>query len=257
MKRHINSTGRITLPSEAIAINLRLSQNVSTPPSFDARLLLPSNLFPIDSRIYIEAYVRSSMQRFDFGTVGHPTKPKQTVLGELDTGEPIRFRIKIVDEADGTGRIIGWANNIAANSNSGDTERYKSLLPLKEDDLGQRIWAMDTDATGRPMLVINNKIAGLRQRLLSDPILRGSIFPLAMEFVTKLLLEDDESDESWSGEWKEFLTRMFGIDINELIESSDNLDEDRDTAIKNVVDQFCTAMLFADLAACYLNGDQE
>ena len=67
MRSKLNYTGRKRLPKKNIAIHVTSGTN--GVPEFKIELDLPENKYPDETKIYLEAYYRSSVMRFPLGTV--------------------------------------------------------------------------------------------------------------------------------------------------------------------------------------------
>src|SRR5580658_6391981 len=175
MKRTINSTGRKKLPQDAVAIRMREPAEGGAR-SFTAHFPgLESLNLPGDARIYVEPYVAQSSMRFAFGTVGLPESPTDTLIREVDEGR-VLFRVKIVDEAGGTGKILASVNELSPRGQEDDNSR-KSLLPIRQTDLGEELWQLDIRRDKGPELCVTNRVPGLADRVPTDPLVQGMILP--------------------------------------------------------------------------------
>jgi hypothetical protein len=242
MKRRINFTGRKKIPSE----DIRIQFGEVTPDAaatFSAEFTLPAGL-PDTAKVYVEPYHGSSSMRFDFGTVGSRKTPSNLRLTELDRSPDVLFRVKVVDEREEVGKIVAAANRIRPADGQ---PAKKSLLPLVSTDLGEDIWRVLTG--GPPVLQINNRIPGLRDRLMTDPILQGAIYPHALRIVLTDVLGNDEYDDDmkWVEDWKTFATELKGEELPEAV-----ADEEGTSELIELVDdlayRFCQIKGFATAA---------
>src|SRR4051812_18184748 len=97
MNRRFNSTGRIRISRDAIDVRL-IEELGGSPPKFEADLSSLSALkLPGTARVILEAFLRQSSMRFDFGSIESIRAPEDTTLTEIDRGEGIQFRVKVVD----------------------------------------------------------------------------------------------------------------------------------------------------------------
>jgi hypothetical protein len=245
MKRRINFSGRKKISAESILIRIADSAS-GEPPTFAADLKLPAGL-PKDARVYVEPYQRSSSMRFDFGTVAAMTAPADLRLTEVDQSSGILFRVKVVDESSDVGKIIAAATRIHPLSKD-DDPGVKPLLPLVSTDLGEDVWRLVMEG-GSPELQISNRIPGFRDRLMTDPLLQGAVFPHALATVLHKLLGTDEydDDEQWVQDWKTFAASLLGEEL------PDNLSDEENGAqlvstIETVVGRFCQINAFASTA---------
>jgi hypothetical protein len=187
------------------------------PPSFSAEALIPPDLkLDPNAKIYIEAYVGTSVMRFDFGSIACVSSPTDCTLTDIDANTPILFRVRVVDETGNVGRILASANGIRPESDQEGKNR-KSLLPLRGMDLGEELWRLEFDKDAGPTLAVNNKIPGFVERIPVDAILMGAIYPeIVRQMTCHVFSPSGESDESadWIRDWKAWLTHLLGREIS-------------------------------------------
>lgn len=252
MSFRINSTGRKRLLREHVQIRL-LDTSSSQPPAFTATINVPSDLgLPRDARIYVEPYVGSSSMRFDFGTVGSPISRERCVIADVDAGAAVLFRVKVVDESEGIGRILAAANGVRPENDAEGDDR-KPLLPLRTMDLGEEIWRLDIDKDSGPTLCINNRIPGLAERLQSDVLLQGAIYPEVarklLQFVWMEQAATDPSEAAWLEDWSDW----FAHQLNRPLQEGEAEDDDAVQALADdVAAAFANRMKFASLTASML-----
>jgi hypothetical protein len=245
MKRRINFSGRKKISAEDIKIRLSESASGETP-TFAADLKLPPGL-PDNARVYVEPYQRSTSMRFDFGTVATVAAPADLRLIDVDQSSGILFRVKVVDESNDVGKIIAAASRIRPLSKD-DDPGVKALLPLVSTDLGEHVWRLVMEGAA-PALQINNRIPGLRDRLMSDRLLQGAVFPHALATVLKELLGTDQydDDEQWVQDWKTFAARLHGEELPDDLSEEENSAQLAST-VENIVNRFCEMNAFASNA---------
>lgn len=241
MKRRLNSTGRQKILAENIA--LRVIEDQGVPERFEANLAgLASLGLDRDARVIVEAYAKTSSMRFDFGTVGLIRAPSDTSLVEIDRGAAVLFRVKVIDVSKVPGRLLAASGPVRPKDESDDDDR-KSLLPMREADLGQEIWRIDVNA--KPILLINRAVPDLAQRLVTDPILQGAIFPVVIrEVLTAILSGSIPDDEEWLPDWVAFFTELIGEPFSTDIGEAD----DTEDQITRVVDAFNKAQRWVSKA---------
>jgi|HubBroStandDraft_5_1064220.scaffolds.fasta_scaffold15245_4 hypothetical protein len=242
MKRRINFSGRKKISADDIKI--RVSEPASgQAPTFTVDLTMPSGL-PKDARVYIEPYQRSTSMRFDFGTVGVVSPPADLRLTEVDYSSGILFRVKVVNETDDVGKIIAASSRIRPLSKDEDPG-VKALLPLVSKNLGEEVWRLFMEGAA-PVLEINNRIPGLRDRLLSDRLLQGAVFPHALTILLQNLLGTDEhdDDEQWVKDWTGFAERLNGEELPDNLSDPEN-EVQLASTIENIVGRFCQMNAFA------------
>jgi hypothetical protein len=221
MSFKINSTGRIKLLREFISI--KMGPEIGGVPTFAAEIRIPKNTgLALNAKVYVEPYVKSSTMRFDFGTVGSICSPEPCILTEVDAGANVLFRVKIVDESAEHGRILASANGIRPDCDSSGAAR-KSLLPVRSMNIGECLWRLDIDGEGGPELLVNNKIAGVLDRLKSDSGWQAAIYPEVVRqiaFFIFLRKEEISDDSEWAHDWMLFFERLIGREIG--MEESDD-----------------------------------
>lgn len=245
MKRTINSTGRKRIPQERISIRLRNAESNSST-SFTLHLADLSDLkLNPGARIFVEAHVASSLMRFPFGTVALLEPPRDTALTELDAGGRPLFSIKIVDDSGEVGKILAAANDISPKD-PGEEDGRRPLLPLRQTDLGEEIWTVRISRDGGPELLVNSRIAGLADRIISDPLLQGLVLPVAVGRVLAQLF-DPEEEPQWHQDWRSFAEMLEGEAIDWEIDPLEN-GEQIDELIGRLLRSFCERNQYATRA---------
>jgi hypothetical protein len=221
MKRTFNWTGRKAIPSSLITVRLIESRIPGQPLRFTAELdgLRSLKLKP-EARIYVEPYVGSSSMRFAWGSIASISPALDTSLTEVDAGHGVLFRVKVVDESEAIGRILAAADGVRPSS-SDDPEGRKPLLPVEYRDLGQAIWHLDLQEGAQPVLVLNNQLPQLADRIAGDPVLQGAIVPVAVRQILEFVFEEGDSSEPWVADWRKFVA-----DLNDGEQVDDDLDDE-------------------------------
>jgi hypothetical protein len=193
MQKTINHTGRRKIEVKELQINI--VNKGSYPPIFDVDFSLQRDRLPLSASIYIEAYQRNTLQRFNFGTVGCITKPQNRVLDQLDLSSPALFRIRIVDESEHIGRLIASTEGLRPEGGDGEDERT-SLLPVRSRPLGEVTWKVDFDTGGKPELCINSMLPDAISQIKRNPQFQSLILPAALrQILIYFLWENDEENE--------------------------------------------------------------
>ena len=230
MKRKLNYTGRKRIKRERISITL--NRKGSSIISFSLnRLDIDDMNLPPESKIYVEAYYRTELKRFEFGSVADRTSPSSPSLGELAYPENLKFRILIVKPESSA--VLAHATGIIPK----DSVDKNSILPVEFKDLDVEIWRVEYEGDGgRPILFINNKIPNIQNIARQNSLFFVHVYPVVireimfhMVFVDKIDSTNDPSVE-WHKEWLGF-SRGLGVTIPETL----NLDDDnfdKDDAIK-------------------------
>ena len=244
MKRSFNYTERMRIPQRAVSA--RLYNESDGVQAFDADIDLSGfkNL-PKGTKVYLEAYYRSAMMRFDVGTYD-PIKPQYRLehkrLNELQ--DPIvNFRIKLVDVSEQVGRLIGVIERVQAFNEDVKQIQRLGLLPVNFGaELGHRIWEIEFSDDGEdPILDINKNLnvdqATLHEFVARDPAFVTLVFPEALRRILEQLVRDgiDPADEdSWQVKWTRFATSLGANSPPD----GDDMDETR-AWIDQVVEAFC------------------
>jgi hypothetical protein len=234
MLRKLNFTERTRIPRGAVQIALRRERDGVL--AFDSHLDLSSVTAAADARVYIEAYYRTSYMRFDCGTLAVVTFPEDRRLTDIDSNDVVRFRVKIVDNANGQHRIVAAAEDVTVSMQSDEGGTRISLLPVNFQDLGDLPWRVAIESGG-PVLELNNRIDGIERIARNDAEFFALVYPAAVrEILTViLLLEEYEQAEDADEWWSHWLT--WARDLTDLPLPDDH--EDRRTWIDEVTSAFC------------------
>lgn len=254
MNRRFNYTGRVRITREHFSIRLR-DGGSGEGQSFDADLAgLTSLSLDPNARIIIEAYVRQSSMRFDFGTIASPLPPVNRTLTEIDRAAVVQFRVKVVDTVAKPGRLLAMANQIRAFSEDEGDDR-RSILPLAYRDLGEAVWKVEVSEDEAPVLVLNNRIPELANRLDEDPIVQGAIFSAAVREILRVILSDTANTEvEWVRDWIEFTEGLNGSEIPEFSQEPEAADLDRRVFIDRIVERFANRERWATAAQPAIAG---
>ncbi|MBM7332885.1 hypothetical protein [Alloalcanivorax marinus] len=247
MSHRINHTGRRKLRHEGLNITL-VETSDGKPLSFNADLRIPEDLQIVQNhKVYVEAYVKASCKRFDFGVANRITPPTDLSLSELDSGANVLFRVKVVDESDGVARIAALADKVRPKNESDDNNR-KPLLPLVSKDLGEQLWVLAKDEGAEPILNISNAIPDFKDRIVNDPLLRAAIFPHVIREIAFILYGDEGEEDGWVERWKEWFRISLAADFDHDLD-----EEERKTAVEQIVDRFCEKKRFVSSAKALID----
>lgn len=233
MRKRLNSTGRKKIPHEMLTLRFERAANDDDAGRFTAELGRLSELeLDADAHVYVEPYLGNSSMRFAFGTVGNLQHPTDTRLNELDSGEGVQFRVKVVDESGDVGRILAMADQVEPFEPDFEPDDEESIFPLLLRDIGERVWKVETEE-GRPALILNRRIPNIRDTLLSSPHMQGMIFPAALEEVLDFALQEDDEEHQWARDWRNFSEALLGEAIPEELD-----DQAREDVVAKVVEAF-------------------
>lgn len=247
MKRSFNSTGRKKIHQDHVSFRV-IRDTVKTPLAFTADLGRLSQLgLPDASRLYVEASIKHSSIRFDFGTTGSIAHPAECKLDELDRDHSsVSFRVMVVDETGHVGRLLASGDGFTDESNIDEGEGRKPLLPAEEAPLKQQIWDVQIDHTSGPRLLVNSTVPGLLEAVRKQPLLRGAIVPEAVRRVVRYMLEEAEDEAPWFIDWQHLLEKQLGLAPLDDVDRTD--DDAIDAYIDDAVSGFADASMFATKA---------
>ncbi len=247
MKRRFNYTGRKRIKREMITINLIRQNGRIVSFSLDCNRLkkaVASLNLPPDAKIYVEAYYRTELKRFDFGNVENITPIEPLSLKDLAYPENLKFRILVVDASDG--RILAHADRLKPD----EPAEKKSILPVEFKDLGNEIWHVEYGADeGAPILCINRRITNITNIAKQDSQFFMHVYPAVIrEILTHMVFVDKvdsvtEPETDWHKDWLKFCENL-GVPPPESLNPDDIDNFDRDEALR-WIDQVITS--FTDL----------
>jgi hypothetical protein len=147
------------------------------------------------------------------------------------------------------GKLVAAGERIRLVGQNEDTGR-KPLLPVETDiTLGEEIWQLHVSESTHPKLVLNSHVASLKDRLLSDPVLSGSILLPAIRRVLHVLAETP-GGEVWQPDWLTF-ARQFVPDTDPEKHMEN---EERDAWVETIVSEFARRQGFVRKASEIFGG---
>lgn len=224
MKSSLNYTGRIKLDYSKFALNVYEKDN----GQLDVGLILhKSHVQGIRETavIRLEAYRGPKTMQFNLGQWTEPTDEKRFGLTDFSPGEPIYFRIKIVDETDPSHPIRAWRDQIRPTEYDSSGQKKKSALEVRPEDLRHIAWKIDWTEPSDPLLLVNSRISEAREVTVivaQDPDFAALVFPQALrEILTRLLRREEEmgADEEESvpeNKWMIFASSLLGRWFNNI-----------------------------------------
>src|SRR5712671_7560993 len=111
MLRKLNFTERARMPRANVHVTLR--RDTDGTLVFDPRLSFDGIGVAPATRVFIEAYYRTSFMRFDCGSVQNFAPPDDRRLTDIDSTSLVRFRVKLVDTDEH--RVIAVADDIVVS----------------------------------------------------------------------------------------------------------------------------------------------
>jgi hypothetical protein len=208
--RRLNYTGRRTIARSRVTV--RLVPAADDFMAFSADYDLGGFDFPRDARVYIEAYNADSYMRFAFGTVGKPVVPRDTRLIDVTPRPLPKFRLKVVDETERHGLLLGACDKVIPLRPDEDLDRKQSLLPVEFCDLGERVWRLDT--SDWPVLELNNRIENVAEAARLSGSFVGLLYPEVLRrLLHEIVVVDNETDpdaddSDWTTLWLRFASSL-------------------------------------------------
>ena len=197
MKRSFNFTGRKRL--ELSTFEFRLFEKDSGPSEFEFHLFGDDYEIPDHAVIWVEAYRGPRLMRFHLGTWSDRKNGEKFELSNFGTGEPVLFRLKIVDETGSEHPIRAWRDRIRPETVGSNGQKQKSILPVHPCDLGHIAWRIDWDDPTRPVLQVNSRLSEARDItsiVKNDPDFAILVFPeVIRQILTRLIVEEVTEEE--------------------------------------------------------------
>ena len=213
MLRTLNFTGRKRILRDEAQISLK--NDTGGGIIFEAELDFTRLELPLDSQVFIEAFFKTTTERFSWGTVGKNTPPNERQLKRLSQPELASFRVKVVEpNANGFGRLLALADHISPEGLRGVTGRRIPLFRVNlTDGLTDEVWSLDFDESG-PILDLNRGILGIKERVKDGPFM-GLVFPDVMRKVFHKIRDDGNNDtqedcDRWEQRWLRFGAKLAG-----------------------------------------------
>lgn len=239
MIKRVNFTGRKRVARQHVKIELL----DGAPRSFNAQVDLNGTQFPPGAAVFLEATCAGSNRvlRFPAGATGDDMLAAHGELTGLESNRII-FSLKIVDQTQRFGRLLGVSDGIQVERSGDDTiSGRRGILAIEpSDSLGHRLWALEFKDQYVSLLV-NRDVPELTERAGSDPLFYAIVFPEAMRQVLHKAIDENRSsqeddDDHWAVAWLKF-----GRDLHPMRESSPEKDDNdaREEWIADVVEAFC------------------
>lgn len=214
MIRRLNYTGRRRIPRSRVTVRLEPG-GAEAPYCFHIDYELSGLGFADDARVYVEAYNVASFMRFAFGSVGERREPDSTLMGEVSARPLPRFRLKVVDERERVGLLLGVADRLVPLRPDEELHSEHWLLPVDFCDLGERAWRLDLSDS--PVLELNSRVDGIAEAARTGGAFLGLVYPevvrCVLEHVLFRLGEDDPTGDGseWTCQWLRFALSIPGV----------------------------------------------
>jgi len=93
--------------------------------------------FSEDAMVFVEAYNSASYMRFAFGTIRERRDPEDTTLREITSRPLPRFRLKVVDQSERHGLLLGVADKLIPLRPQEELSNKQSLLAARSQRLAR------------------------------------------------------------------------------------------------------------------------
>lgn len=243
MIRHFNYTNRQRIPQEQLQFVWKNGDDGFLRFNAVLDLSLPTPL-PPDAVVVVEAYSGPVIMRFPFGTVGAPQHPEDTALRDFPPGLKPSFRVKVVETAGASKKLLAWARDIAALTPDDAEAGRRSILPVESVDLGPMVWDVRFE-NNSPVLQVNSCITQPRHItvMAKEADFLALVYPAAIHrILIHLLLGPSADDVNREHEWLRFgfvLARRPAPDREDFPDADEAFREEVDDWIKEVVRGFC------------------
>ncbi len=216
MPNRLNYTARKTLSAHEASVRIYPDPAGKEPATFDVDLSLEA-LRPDadDALVFVEAHIKSTRMRFDYGTVSmlSPPPPDRRQLTEFDNWELINFRVKVTDITEMPGKIIAWRNRFKPHGPKDYPEN--DLIRFINADLNGLVWDLEFHEIG-PVVRIDHE-AGDRHSVGSDKKFVAAVYPeiLRRTLIQALIEEQEDGNdkEHWSHAWfNGLIKQQLGMD---------------------------------------------
>ena len=244
MKARINHTGR----QRILRTNIRIAVDLRTDDQLRCRLErdLDGYEFKPDSPVVFECYNGPQYLRISNGTVANPPQSSVADLSSFATAPKVLFRLKVLDP-DGTGKLLGIADQIPLTKPDVDDDVAGSLVRVRAARLDQQLWNVAYDTDG-PILEINEAVGDWRELVNGSYYFLPAVLPQFVSSVlTKILIEDETDPETDGETWEDRFVDLAGYSGNRPFTRKQSLDKEQIRQwIDDVVDGFASRHRLAD-----------
>jgi hypothetical protein len=244
MIKRINSLGRKRIAQDCLEVAIHEGQ----PYRFSASVHLPDVDWPFDANVVLDVYGSgsSAVKRFYCGTAGNLLNLKD-VLCDGITGLHLHFSVKVIDQSEKIGRLLGIGHKMIPNATSpSNREGRRGILPIELANLGHQLWSVefrDQDV----FLVVNEMVPGLASSMRSDPAIYCLVYPQVIrQILTRAIdqnIDLEEIEDRWPYHWLSFGKSLHPEHTDPPFLEDDDGKEDW---IEQVVSSFCQKHLLRD-----------
>jgi len=201
MAERFNYTGRQTI--EPSTVHVRLMEQ-GDRRWFTASVDFDQYDLSSSARVFIEAYIKNHLLRFDFGTVGAFAAPKDTSLNEFgDEVADVLYRVKVVADDVRRSILAMPSRGVGVRAENTEGGAADCILPISRlPDGSEQVWAMDYDLD-YPRLCINRRFD---MSVVHEDMFVALVYPAALRGVLEytFLRHVDGKGCKWADDWKQF-----------------------------------------------------
>lgn len=244
MIKRVNFTGRRRVPRERLEIEVYPGE----PRTFDATFNFAELDLLDHAAVILEATCAGSsvVRRFEFGEVCAIVPPTDRQLSDLN-GENVFFTLKVVDQTERFGRIVGLAENIRPTKGElQESTGRQGILPVEPYELGSELWKLEF-RDHHVFLLVNKEIPALAD--CADPLFYTVIYPAVVTRILERALNEgtdveEEENDRWPAMWL-----RFGQQIHPEREKPPISEDDEARAewVDEVTRAFCERHNFRDI----------
>ncbi len=213
MIRRLNYTGRRKISRSKVTA--RLSTLEAGVYGFDIEYDLTGYGFPGNALVFVEAYNTTSYMRFPFGTVAERVDPKDVRLLDITTRPLPKFRLKVVDQSEKHGLLLGVADKLIPLRPDEDLANKQSLLPVDFVDLGDQVWRLEL--SDWPVLELNSRIDSIAEVARSGDSFLGLVYPeIVRQILREIVISQEQTDPGlddteWTSLWLRYVCTLSGV----------------------------------------------
>lgn len=209
MIRKFNYTERQRISKTNAVIRLMPAGDRTT---FEAELTLTQLGLPPEARVYVEAYFKGTVMRFDFGLTGEFRPPADRRLHRFPQPELAFFRVKIVDESHRKGLLLASCDRLMPFVAKGGQTNRQTIFRVQTVRMENEVWRLRFDDEG-PVLELNEGIECIKETARNDVAFAALVYPaLVRQVLSHVLLEekhdDPDTEDDWRGLWLRFGKEM-------------------------------------------------
>jgi len=144
--------------------------------------------------------------RFPYGRVSTPDPDASTRKLDGVTPEAVGFNLKVVDDTEEAGLLLGVSRNIRPVGDGDGGAGQQSILPVNPTDLGDQVWRLNF-SNRRPWLEVNSAIPDIMEVARSDRRFFSLVYPAVIrQILTRILVIDgwyspDGNPDDWRVQW--------------------------------------------------------